>query len=150
MQTRTLSRVSRRSCVKRKPHKVDQHQKVIKRPNVSWIHGLTRLLLLIAGGFAVSTIIVSVWPSANSYRLILADVCAISLAILTARQNVLLAIRLYQCYAPEHIRRRCAMTPTCSEYAVLAIRRYGVLRGSLMTYRRLRHRCDGTPVIDYP
>ena len=73
-----------------------------------------------------------------------------SAALITARGNILLAIRLYQRYAPEHVRQRCAMTPSCSEYAVSAIRRHGILKGSLMTYRRLRYRCDGTPITDYP
>ncbi|MDE6145849.1 MAG: membrane protein insertion efficiency factor YidD [Muribaculaceae bacterium] len=61
-----------------------------------------------------------------------------------------MAIRLYQRYESEQVRMRCAMTPTCSEYAVLAINRHGVLRGAFMTYRRLRYRCNGTPIIDFP
>ena len=117
---------------------------------MSWTHGLARLLLLMAGGVALSTLAVSVWPWAGNHRMALADVCTIALALITGRRNVVLAILLYQRYAPEHVRRRCAMPPTCSEYALLAIRRHGLLRGMRMTYGRLRHRCDGTPVTDYP
>lgn len=80
----------------------------------------------------------------------LGDLCIMALAIFTARSNALLAIRLYQRYAPERVRLRCAMTPTCSEYAVLAINRHGLLRGAWMTYRRLRYRCDGSSIIDFP
>ncbi len=136
--------------MRRKPHKTGRHSQVISRPDISWIHGLARLLLLIAGGFAISTIIVSLWPSATGNWLAFGEVFTVVIAIITARRNVVLAIRLYQRYAPEHVRLRCAMTPTCSEYALLAIRRHGLLRGALMAYRRLSHRCDGTPVIDYP
>lgn len=46
---------------------------------------------------------------------------------------------------------RCVFTPTCSEYARIAIMRYGVLRGGLMTARRLS-RCHGgyAGAVDYP
>lgn len=60
-------------------------------------------------------------------------------------------VRLYQHYAPEQIRRRCVFKPTCSEYAILAVRRYGVVLGGIRTFVRLHRRCRGTIYrIDYP
>ena len=53
------------------------------------------------------------------------------------------AIRLYQRYAPEDIRRRCLFKPTCSEYAILAIQKYGVIRGMMKAYIRLFKKCKG-------
>ena len=32
-------------------------------------------------------------------------------------------IKLYQHYAPEEVRRRCLLKPTCSEYAILVIKK---------------------------
>jgi len=32
---------------------------------------------------------------------------------------------------------RCRFRPTCSNYAVEAVRKYGVLKGGLMSYRRI-------------
>ena len=61
------------------------------------------------------------------------------------------AIKLYQHYANEEVRRRCLFMPTCSEYAIMAVRKYGVLVGSCKSYRRIVHRCRGnTYRIDYP
>lgn len=60
-------------------------------------------------------------------------------------------VRLYQHYAPEQIRRRCVFQPTCSEYAILAVLRYGVVLGGTKTFVRLYRRCRGTIYrIDYP
>ena len=60
-------------------------------------------------------------------------------------------IRLYQHYAPEEIRRRCLFKPTCSEYAILAIKKYGVIIGLFKAYIRLFKKCRGTIYrIDYP
>lgn len=53
------------------------------------------------------------------------------------------AIRIYQRYAPERIRRKCLFKPTCSEYAIMAIEKYGVIRGVYKSYIRLFKKCRG-------
>jgi len=60
-------------------------------------------------------------------------------------------IRLYQHYAPDEIRRRCLFMPTCSEYTIIAVRKYGVVTGLYKSYIRLFYRCKGNIyMIDYP
>ena len=60
-------------------------------------------------------------------------------------------IKLYQHYAPEEIRRRCLFMPTCSEYTVMAIHKYGTVIGLCKSYFRLFYRCRGNIyMIDYP
>lgn len=60
-------------------------------------------------------------------------------------------IHLYQHYAPEDVRRRCLFKPTCSEYAILAIQKYGVIIGLFKAYVRLFKKCRGNIYrIDYP
>lgn len=63
--------------------------------------------------------------------------------ILALKSALIGAIRLYQRYAPERIRRKCLFKPTCSEYAILAIKKYGVIRGLYKTYVRLFKKCRG-------
>ena len=61
------------------------------------------------------------------------------------------AIKLYQHYAPEEIRRRCLFMPTCSEYGIMAIRKYGAVIGLCKTYYRSVHLCRGIVYrINYP
>jgi putative component of membrane protein insertase Oxa1/YidC/SpoIIIJ protein YidD len=61
------------------------------------------------------------------------------------------AIKLYQHYAPEEIRRRCLFMPTCSEYAIMAIRKYGSIIGLCKSYYRLVYLCSGSIYrIHYP
>jgi len=60
-------------------------------------------------------------------------------------------IKLYQHYAPEEIRRRCLFMPTCSEYTIMAVKKYGVIVGLCKSYIRLFYRCQGNIyMIDYP
>lgn len=72
-------------------------------------------------------------------------------AFFMAKRAIIGMIRLYQRYAPEDVRRRCLLKPTCSEYAILAIEKYGVIHGLKKTYIRLNKTCRGrTYRIDYP
>ena len=59
-------------------------------------------------------------------------------------------ILLYQYLAPAKIRNGCRFEPSCSNYAILALQKYGFIRGWKMTLNRLK-RCkypDGGE--DYP
>ena len=48
-------------------------------------------------------------------------------------------IRLYQKYISPGLPRRCRFSPTCSQYAVTAIERYGlIVGGALALWRLLR------------
>jgi len=57
------------------------------------------------------------------------------------RQLVLAPIVLYQRVISPALPRRCKYEPTCSRYAVDAIRQYGILRGLVLAGWRLL-RCN--------
>ncbi len=45
-------------------------------------------------------------------------------------------IRFYQKHISPALPRRCRYTPTCSQYALEAITKYGALKGGYMALRR--------------
>jgi len=49
----------------------------------------------------------------------------------------LLLIRFYQVAISPHLGKNCRFTPTCSQYAMIAITRHGVIKGTYLTVRRL-------------
>ena len=55
---------------------------------------------------------------------------------MTARLLQLL-IRFYQYCISPLIPPRCRYTPTCSQYALEAVRRYGALKGGLLAVKRI-------------
>jgi len=60
-------------------------------------------------------------------------------------------VEIYQHYMPESFRRRCLCMPTCSEYMILAVKKYGALKGILKGFYRLKHTCKGFVYkFDYP
>lgn len=51
-------------------------------------------------------------------------------------------IRFYQKYlSPLKVRTHCVYTPTCSQYAIEALEKYGALKGSLLAIWRIL-RCN--------
>jgi putative membrane protein insertion efficiency factor len=57
------------------------------------------------------------------------------------RAVLIAPVRFYQRFVSPALPRRCKYHPTCSEYAVQAIRSYGVLRGLVLAAWRLM-RCN--------
>jgi hypothetical protein len=53
------------------------------------------------------------------------------------RQGLIAAIRVYQIVLSPHLGPACRFEPSCSTYAVEAITRYGVIRGSWLATVRI-------------
>ena len=53
------------------------------------------------------------------------------------RRGLALLIRGYQLVISPALPAACRFTPTCSQYALEAVERYGVLKGSWLAARRL-------------
>ncbi len=61
-------------------------------------------------------------------------------------------IRIYQNYLSPKMKNRCRFYPTCSNYGILAINKYGAVKGVYKTINRL-YRCRPNNLkscIDYP
>ncbi len=58
-----------------------------------------------------------------------------------AREVVVAPIRAYRALVSPGLRPRCPYVPSCSEYAVQAVREYGILRGLVLAAWRVL-RCN--------
>ena len=67
------------------------------------------------------------------------------------RRFLIYCIQVYQHVAPEWLRRRCICKPSCSEYSIEALQKYGLLKGCYKIYIRLTKTCRGQSyIIDKP
>jgi putative membrane protein insertion efficiency factor len=67
------------------------------------------------------------------------------------RVLVLAPVKAYQRLVSPLLRPRCKYVPSCSEYAVLAVREFGVARGVILAgWRLLRCNPASHGGIDYP
>ena len=69
-----------------------------------------------------------------------------------AKRVLLKLIRFYQRGISPFFPPRCRFTPTCSQYALEAIEKYGAVKGGRLTFKRLmrcnpfNHQCPYDPV----
>lgn len=66
-----------------------------------------------------------------------------------AKRAIIWLVHLYQNLASDETRLKCVFEPSCSEYMILAVQKYGVIKGVWKGLRRL-HRCGLERGIDYP
>ncbi|GHT90511.1 putative membrane protein insertion efficiency factor [Alphaproteobacteria bacterium] len=67
------------------------------------------------------------------------------------RKIAIILIRFYQTAISPHLKSQCKFYPTCSEYAILSIEKFGLFNGILKTFARLI-RCNpmASGGIDFP
>jgi uncharacterized protein len=69
----------------------------------------------------------------------------------SAQRIAIAPIRAYQHVVSPLLGRRCKYHPTCSEYAVGAVRQFGVVRGVILAgWRLLRCNPWSSGGVDYP
>lgn len=95
--------------------------------------------------------LLSLWLRLPGYVCIIAAVLtAAALLLIFLGPISIWFVRLYQRFAPISMRSMCRYEPSCSQYMILAIQKYGPFRGIPMGIRRLRrcgHKGGG---FDYP
>lgn len=120
------------------------------RPNINILLFLAKWSsLFFLGGVLYS------FPYLGVIPLPLQGYCTLSLliiyAIISVKWFAIDMVKIYQHYAPAYIRRRCLLMPTCSEFAILSLRKYGFIIGTFLTLYRIFYRCRGTIYrIEYP
>lgn len=85
------------------------------------------------------------------YQIILALVVIyISLVSIFAKSFVIWIVKVYQRYAPAKVRLSCRFEPTCSQYMLVAIDKYGIVKGVVKGIRRLLRCHPPNGGEDYP
>lgn len=66
-------------------------------------------------------------------------------------QNLIIkAVQWYQRTAPETLRKSCRFIPSCSEYMILAVKKYGTIKGVFMGIKRILRCHAPNGGVDYP
>ncbi len=134
-------------------------QNKLFRPNVSWgrlacvtiAFLFTSFLVSLGGVFAYSGVDGVALSSSEAFSISLWTLPFVSiLGLIVFLKHVLIqGALLYQQYASSSVRLRCCLEPSCSQYAILALRKYGPVVGCIKSISRIR-RCGRAAGIDYP
>jgi len=87
----------------------------------------------------------------NNTYLFFVELFFLALFIIIFTKHLLInLVLLYQKVASESLRKSCLFEPTCSEYMILAIRKYGTVRGFIKGIKRILRCHYPNGGIDYP
>lgn len=115
------------------------YERVLERPAINW----PRDLLLLAGIALCSGISVFLFRIASLplWCKVLGTIMLYCLFfVIHAKVIIIELILLYQHFAPASIRKKCRFEPSCSQYMLLSVQKYGVIKGVRKGWKRLK-RC---------
>jgi putative membrane protein insertion efficiency factor len=107
------------------------YQRVLVRPKVRlWI------LPAVLAGLALCFLAAMQITCSGLWALRITALLCCVLAICFSKQILVYMIKLYQAYAPASTRNRCRYEPSCSQYMLLALDKYGFWKGLRKGLRR--------------
>lgn len=110
------------------------------RPKVYWWRIVTWCIAISVGSVVLWRILEKVCVT----REIATGIClavVLTTVVLCLKQICICLVRIYQRYAPDSIRNKCRFEPSCSEYMILALEKYGLVKGLFKGIDRLK-RCN--------
>ena len=116
------------------------YQRVNVRPPIPWLN------IVLVLGFPVCVGLL--WYAVTLCFSVPQQIASIGWGVLTAscvvactKPAIIAAVEVYQHFAPDRIRNKCRFEPSCSQYMILSIQKYGVVRGICRGGFRL-YRCS--------
>lgn len=116
------------------------YNRKLNRPPISW----TRIILnIVAPIFALSLLVVALktFGLSITIAIVIAALLLMVYIVFTIKRACICIVKIYQRYAPASLRNKCRFEPSCSEYMILAIEKYGVVKGIKKGICRLK-RCN--------
>lgn len=110
----------------------------LERPKINWLKILLNILFTLTAFFLIYTWVHSHMPNIAS---LLFSLSALLLYLFCRLKRMLICvIHIYQHYAPTPLRMKCRFEPSCSQYMIDAIEKYGAIKGLIVGIKRLK-RC---------
>ena len=128
-----------------------QEKRILVRPKTTKLSVVVHVFLFfgVITGVAVLLFVVSqlvLWIKITAFIL-----CLIGLSESYCRIIAVKVVECYQHYAKEETRRRCKCIPSCSEYAILCLRKYELIYALIRIRKRLFITCKGFDyIVDNP
>lgn len=125
------------------------YRRQLVRPVIPWGKILGFILLFALGALGAYFALAALGVPAGISLLICAVGTAAALLIHMKRILICL-VRIYQRFAPDSLRNKCRFEPSCSQYMILSLQKYGLWKGLGKGIHRLRRCGVGDGGFDEP
>lgn len=113
----------------------------LKRPKISVFKVILFYILFPALVLTALIVVLKYLGLPTATTVVIIAIILLAYILLTTKRMFICAIRIYQRYAPDSLRNKCRFEPSCSEYMILAIEKYGLIKGLQKGICRLK-RCN--------
>ena len=104
------------------------YNRILVRPRPHFGRAIFFLAAMLALAFLIALLVY--WLSDLIWLSVVCGVLSvIAVCIVFAKHILIWSVRIYQRFAPAKVRNRCRFEPSCSEYMILSIQKYGVRKG---------------------
>lgn len=116
------------------------YRRQLVRPAIPWARIFLFVAFLVAGTFGGYYLLtaLSVSPGMALFACLSG---AAAVLLLCLKRIIICLVRIYQRFAPASIRNKCRFEPSCSQYMILSLQKYGLWKGLRKGINRLR-RCN--------
>lgn len=121
----------------------------LERPKIDWIH----IFLHILAPSVTFVIIMNIFLHAGVSHMqstIISCLFLLFYILIFLKKILICLVRIYQRFAPSSIRLKCRFEPSCSQYMILSLEKYGVYKGLKLGIKRLRRCKVGNGGFDFP
>lgn len=128
-----------------------QRKRILSVPNTNYWQVTAYTMLYVTVVFCIIRFFPKLFPSTYICSIIITIAILLIFSDYYFRFLGVKAIECYQHYANEELRRRCNCIPSCSEYAILCMKKYEFIYGLIKIRRRLYVTCRSEEyIIDWP
>lgn len=124
------------------------YNRVLERPKINWLQLLLQFMTPII--VFILTLKKLLKKGAKLFTIAIPCIVFCFYILLNLKNFLIWVVHFYQHYAPTSLRMKCRFEPSCSQYMILAIEKYGVLKGLKMGLNRLSRCKIGNGGYDFP
>ena len=125
------------------------YKRNLVRPKINWF----RILMQIATPTVICGLTAKLLVHLGvkfSFSMTISCSALVIYILLRLKKIFICLIHIYQRFAPESIRMKCRFEPSCSQYMIMSLEKYGALKGLSTGIRRIKKCKIGNGGYDFP
>ena len=125
------------------------YERKLIRPTIKWCRILVFSALLIGGAIGLYYLCSAFGlPPLAAFGVSLTS--AVVVIVLYLKSILICLVMIYQYFAPDSLRNKCRFEPSCSQYMIMSLNKYGIVKGLIKGINRLKRCNTSDGGFDYP
>ncbi len=117
--------------------KSNNYKRVLDYPKIKIVSVLLNIVFFISVYIGLTLLL---WFSTNNIYLTIFIPMASGIVYILIRLSsvIIFLVECYQVLAPKKLRMRCRFEPSCSQYMILSVKKYGAYKGLIKGIKRIK------------